>query len=362
MARLDSFLKLVVDQGASDLHFHAGNVPIIRHHGDLIPLPFRSLSGDEASRFVHEIMSPAQQEAFADQGELDFAYTTEGVGRFRVHVFRQSHGVGAVFRVIPSEVPTIDKLQLPAVVRKLATHQNGLVLITGPTGSGKTTTLAAIIHEINATQRRHIITIEDPVEFIHGPLKSVVTQRQVGVHAESFLQAHRSSLRESPDVLVVGEMRDHETVSLALSAAESGVLVFGTLHANSASRAVDRILNVCPDDSREQVRAVLSILLRGVVAQHLSRRATGDGRVAVLEVLLQSYGVSNMIRENKLHQLDAYLRSVDPATTGMQSLDHALAQAVRLGHITAEEALRGANHPDDLRKSIAEFLEEVDAA
>jgi len=234
------------------------------------------------------------------------------------------------------------------------------VLITGPTGSGKTTTLAALIHEINTHYRRHIITIEDPVEFIHTPIKSVVTQRQVGMHAETFLQAHRSSLRESPDVLVVGEMRDHETVSLALSAAESGVLVFGTLHANSAARAVDRILSVCPDESRDQVRAVLSILLRGVVAQHLARHATGEGRVAVLEVLLQSYAVSNMIRENKLHQLDAYLRSVDPVSTGMQSLDQGLARAVRLGHITAEEALRGANHPDELRKHIEEFIEELD--
>ena len=360
MARLDSFLRLVVEQQASDLHFHAGNVPIIRHHGDLIALPFRQLSNDEANRFIHEIMTPEQQETFANEGELDFAYMASGVGRFRVNVFRQSQGVGAVFRVIPSEVPTLDRLHLPSALRKLCNHQNGLVLLTGPTGSGKSTTLAAMIHEVNANHRRHIITIEDPVEFVHTPLKSVVTQRQVGVHAATFHQAHRSALREAPDVLVVGEMRDYETVSLALSAAETGVLVFGTLHANSASKAIDRVLNVCPDESREQVRAVLSVLLRGIVAQHLCKRASGEGRVAVLEVLLQSYAVSNMIRESKLHLLDAYLRSVDPASTGMQSLDQALAQAVRLGHVSAEEALKGANHPDELRKTIAEFIEEID--
>ncbi len=361
MPRMDSFLKLVVEQQASDLHFHAGNLPIIRHHGDLIPLPFRALSADEASRFIHEIMTPEQQEELAAEHELDFAYSAKDIGRFRVNVFRQSHGLGAVFRVIPSEVPSIDRLCLPPSLRKLANHQNGLVLVTGPTGSGKTTTLAAMVNEINQTQRRHIITVEDPVEFVHTPARSVVTQRQVGVHAASFQHAHRSALREAPDVLVVGEMRDYETVSLALSAAETGVLVFGTLHANSAAKAVDRILNVCPDDGRDQVRAVLSVLLRGVVAQHLCKRASGEGRVAVLEILLQSYAVANMIREGKLHQLDAFLRSVDPASTGMQSLDHGLAAAVRQGHITADEALKGANHPDDLRKAIAEYIDDESA-
>ncbi len=359
MARLDSFLRMVVDQRASDLHFHAGNVPIVRHDGELIPLPFRALSPDEASRFIHEILSDEQREAFARDSELDFAYFAEGVGRFRVNVFRQSHGVGAVFRVIPDRVPTIESLSLPAVLRRLSGHQNGLVLVTGPTGSGKTTTLAAMIHEINATQRRHVITIEDPIEVVHAPLKSVVTQRQVGVHAQSFAQAHRSAMREAPDVLVVGEMRDHETVSLALSAAETGVLVFGTLHANSASKAVDRILNVCPDEGREHVRAVLSVLLRGVVAQQLCKRASGEGRVAAVEVLLQSYAVANMIRENKLHQLDGYLRSADPASTGMQSLDQALMFHVRQGMITAEEAARLANNPEEFRRLALELSNEV---
>jgi twitching motility protein PilT len=359
MARLDSFLKLVVEQRASDLHFHAGNVPIIRHDGELIPLPFRALSDHETSRFVHEILSDEQQEVLARDCEIDLAYMAPSIGRFRVNVFRQSHGIGAVFRVIPDTVPSLDGLGLPQVLRRLVAHQNGLVLVTGPTGSGKTTTLAAMIHEINQTQRRHIITIEDPVEFVHAPIKSVVSQRQIGQHAVSFAQAHRSAMREAPDVLVVGEMRDYETVSLALSAAETGVLVFGTLHANSASKAVDRVLSVCPEETRDHVRSVLSVLMRGVVAQQLVRRITGDGRVAALEVLLQSYAVSNMIRENKLHQLDGYLRSCDPTSTGMQSLDAALIRCVRQGLVAAEEALRYATQSDDLRRLMAEMNDEV---
>ena len=362
MARLDSFLRLVVDQQASDLHFHAGTVPLIRHDGDLIPLPFRPLSADESSRFLFEIMTPAQQEDFTRDYEIDFAYVADGIGRFRANVFMQSQGMGAVFRVIPTTVPTINSLLLPASLRKLGQHQNGLVLVTGPTGSGKTTTLAAMIHEINNTQRRHIITIEDPVEFVHAPLKSVVTQRQVGVHASSFHSAHRSALRESPDVLVVGEMRDYETVSLALAAAETGVLVFGTLHANSAAKAIDRIINVCPDETREQVRGVLSVMLRGVIAQHLCKRASAEGRIGVLEIMLQSYAVANMIRENKLHQLDGYLRSADPASTGMQSLDTCLLNYIRQGLGTAQKACKVANHPDEFKRLVAEHSDEVIAS
>src|SRR6185295_250886 len=266
MARLDSFLRLVVEQQASDLHFHAGNVPIIRHDGDLVPLPFRMLSEEETRRFLYEIMTPEQREGFERDQEVDFAYVIEGIGRFRVNAFQQSHGPGAVFRIIPARLPTIDELRLPAVLRKLAFQSHGLVLITGPTGSGKTTTLAAIIHEINNPSKRHVITVEDPIEFVHFPLQSVITQRQVGIHTEAFASALRSALRESPDVLVVGEMRDWEAVGLALSAAETGVLVFGTLHTNSAAKAIDRIIDVAPEEVREQVRGVISVLLKGVIA------------------------------------------------------------------------------------------------
>jgi len=358
VARIDSFLRLVVEQKASDLHFHAGNPPIIRHEGDLIPLPFRSLSEDEASRFLLEMMTPDQRRLLLDERELDFAYSVEGAGRFRVNVFTQSRGIGAVFRVIPQRVPSLDDLAMPPAIRKLAGSSNGLVLVTGPTGSGKTTTLAAILQEINATSRRHIITVEDPIEYIHLPLQSVVTQRQVGLHCESFASALRSALRESPDVLVVGEMRDFETVSLALSAAETGVLVFGTLHTNSAAKAIDRILDVAPDDVREQTRSVLSVLLKGVVAQHLCKRASGEGRVAVQEILLQTYAVANMIRENKIHQIDAYLQSAENAGTGMRSLDSSLLDLVRGRVLAPEVALRLSSSPDVFRKQVAELPEE----
>ena len=359
MPRIDSFLEMVVEQGASDLHFHAGNVPIIRHDGDLIALPFRVLSEIEAKRFVLEIMSPEQRDVFEKKQELDFVYMMEGVGRFRANAFVQSQGIGAVFRVIPPKIPRLAELNLPRAVKKISQLGNGLVLVTGPTGSGKTTTLAAIVNEINATSQRHIITIEDPIEFIHPTIESVVTQRQIGEHAESFAQALRSALRESPDVLVVGEMRDVETVSLALSAAETGVLVFGTLHSNSAAKAIDRILDVLPEESREQMRGVLSVLLRGVIAQQLCKHVSGAGRVAVLEILQQTFAVSNMIRENKLFQLDGYLQTASNDGPDMQSLDQALFQAVRSGIVAAEEAMKFASSPEVLRRLIAELPDDV---
>ena len=235
---------------------------------------------------------------------------------------------------------------------------NGLVLVTGPTGSGKTTTLAAIINEINKSGRKHIITVEDPIEFIHESAQSVITQRQVGLHTESFAGALRSALRESPDVLVVGEMRDLETVTLALAAAETGVLVFGTLHTNSAAKAIDRILDVTPEDSRDQVRGVLSVLLKGVIAQHLCKRASGEGRVAVLEILLHSYAVSNLIRENKIHQIDGYLVSAEHSGSGMQALDSCIFNLVREGVITLEEGLKVATNPDAVRKLAADLPED----
>jgi twitching motility protein PilT len=352
MARLDSFLRLVVEQRASDLHFHAGNVPIVRCGGELLPLAFRSLSEEEAERFIFEVMTPEQVRSFQEDQEVDFAYELPDVGRFRAHAFRQSRGMGAVFRVIPSKLPTLDDLGLPPAVRALTSEANGLVLITGPTGSGKTTTLAAVIHEINLTSQKHIITIEDPIEFLHKPVKSVVTQREVGVHAESFASALRAAHRESPRVIVIGEMRDVETISLALSAAETGALVFATLHTKSASKAVDRIVDVMPEDSREQARSLLSVLLRGVVAQHLCKRASGDGLIAAIELMLQTYAVSHMIRENKVHQLDGYLQTAEQqqSKSGVQTLDGCLLRYLGDGLITLDEAVRAASDPDNLRR------------
>jgi twitching motility protein PilT len=359
VARIDSFLRLVLDQQASDLHFHAGNVPVIRHDGDLVPLPFRTLSDEETRRFVGEIMTDEQKERFERDREVDFAYDVEGLARFRVNVFTQSRGVGAVFRIIPARLPTIDELRLPYALKKLAQQANGLVLITGPTGSGKTTTLAAIVNEINRTSRRHVITIEDPIEFVHQPLQSVITQRQIGKHTESFGAALRSALREAPDVIVVGEMRDYETVQLGLSAAETGVLVFGTLHTNSAAKAVDRVIDVCPEEVHDQVRGILSVLLKGVMAQHLCKRATGEGRVEVTEMLLQTYATANMIRENKTFQLDSFLQSSDHGGSGMRSLDASILDYVKSGVISPEDALKIANYPDILGRAIAELPEDA---
>ncbi len=353
MARVDSFLRLVAEQQASDLHFHAGNVPIIRHDGDLVPLPFRELSAQEARRFLLEVLTVEQKETLEREQQVDFMYEIPGVSRFRANVFAQNQGLGAVFRIIPSRVPTLDDLMLPLAIKKLTELSNGLVLVTGPTGAGKTTTLAAMVHEINLGSQRHIITIEDPVEFVHEPIKSVITQREVGRHAESFAGGLRSALRESPDVIVVGEMRDSETTQLALSAAETGVLVFGTLHTNSAAKAVDRIVDVIPEDVREQARSVLSVVLRGVIAQHLCKKASGEGRVAVAEVLLQSHAISHLMRENKIHQIETYLQSDAGDGSGMQSLDRSLLRAVREGVVAPDEAVKYANYPETFRKQAA---------
>jgi twitching motility protein PilT len=357
VARLDSFLRLVVEQHASDLHFHSGVTPLIRHDGDLVPLNFRALSESDTRRFLLEILTPEQREQFERDREIDFIYELAGAGRFRANMFQQARGIGSVFRIVPNRLPTIEELSLPPVVKKLTQLQNGLVLITGPTGSGKTTTLAALVHEINKTSNRHIITIEDPIEYVHTPIQSVITQRQVGKHVDSFSSALRSSLRESPDVVVAGEMRDLETIQVALQAAETGVLVFGTLHTNSASKAADRIIDVFSEESRDQIRGVVSVMLRGVLAQVLVKRASGEGRMAVLEVMLQTVGISNLIRENKCYQIDAYLQTADPGS-GMQSLDSGLFQSVKDGIIGIEEALRVANFPDVLRRMAAELPED----
>jgi twitching motility protein PilT len=358
MARIDSFLRLVAEQKASDLHFAAGHPPIIRHDGDLMPLPFRSMSEREAERFIHEMLIPQEIESLKAHHELDFVYDLAGVARFRVHVFHQSRGLGAVFRIIPGRPPTLEELSLPAAIRNLIKMSQGLVLVCGPTGSGKTTTLAALVHEINTTQKRHVITIEDPIEYLHAPVAGMVTQRQIGMHTESCAAALRSSLREAPDVLVVGEMRDLETISLALSAAETGVLVFGTLHTSSAAKAVDRIIDAFPDDARDQMRGALSVLLKGVVSQRLVKRATGEGRVAAVEVLLQTVAVSNMIRENKIHQIEAYVQLPDNEASGMISLDASLKRLVREGLIAASSALKIAVDREKFKEFASHLQEE----
>ncbi len=342
-------------QHASDLHFHSGNPPIIRHDGELMPLPFRMLTRDEVRRFIFEILTPEQKEEFERTNELDFIYVIDGVGRFRTNILVHTYGIGAVFRIIPQVLPELGDLMFPRAIRKLTQLQNGLVLVCGPTGCGKTTTLAAMVNEINRTSQRHVITIEDPIEFLHTPVQSTITQRQVGKHTDSFSGALRSALRESPDVIVIGEMRDLETITLALSATETGVLVFGTLHTNSASKAIDRVIDAVGEDGQDQMRAVLSVLLRAVVSQQLCKKANSDGRVAALEILLQNYAVANMIRENKLHQLEGYLQTASSDGSGAQSLDHAILNFVKEGAVTLEEGMRVASYPEQLKALVQEL-------
>ncbi len=352
MARIDSFLQIAVEQGASDLHVRAGHVPVVRHDGDLVEIPFRVMSDVEAGVLIEEIMSDEQRDEFARTRDVDLVYALDGVGRFRVNGFWHHGGPGAVFRIIPPRLPTLDELALPMIVRKLCRLQNGLILVTGPTGSGKSTTLAAMVHEMNSTQQRHILTIEDPIEHTHAPLLSAITQRQVGRHVGSFAGALRSALREAPDVIVLGELRDAETIQLALAAAETGILVLGTLHTSSAARSVNRIIDGMPEANQEEVRGLLAMLLRGVISQMLVRKASSDGRVAVTEILLQTHATASMIRENKGHLLEGFLDSQRPGESEMASRDTTLLRMVREGRITAEDAIALARRRDHVRAQI----------
>ncbi len=338
MPRIDSFLRLVVDQNASDLHLRAGHVPVVRHCGELHRLAFRELSQEEAFRLLDEIITPEQKAALSQAQEIDFAYELGDLARFRAHAFAHASGIGAVFRVIPTKIPTLDELGLPRAIRNLARETKGLVLVTGPTGSGKSTTMAALVREMNETSSRHIITLEDPIEFLHENIQSFVTQRQIGLHAQSFAAAMRSALREAPDVLVVGEMRDLETIGLALSAAETGVLVIATLHTRSTPRAIDRIVDTFDEAVRDQVRSTLSVVLRGAIAQHLCRGRGGESRHAAIEILLHNYAVAHMIRDNKIHHLEGYLQNPEHKETGMQSMTTAVQTLMYQGLITPEEA------------------------
>jgi twitching motility protein PilT len=334
--RIDTFLELVVKQGGSDLHLIAGNPPRLRLHGELIPIKYRELTNHEISGLLAEIMTESTQTILESTGQVDFAYAIVGLSRFRAHVFRHINGLGVVLRTIPEVVKSLDDLHLPAVLRSFTIQQRGLVLVTGPTGSGKSTTLAAFVNELNASRNGHIITIEDPIEFTHPPKRCLVSQREVGFHTTSFVDALRSALREDPDVILVGEMRDVATISLALTAAETGVLVFGTLHTNSAAAAVDRIVNVYPATEQNRVRTMLSTSLIGVVAQQLVRRSDGRGRLAAVEILVNVPAIANMIREGKTEQIPNSIQS--GGLQGMQSLDSALRRLLDAELISAKDA------------------------
>ncbi|RPI48550.1 MAG: type IV pilus twitching motility protein PilT [Betaproteobacteria bacterium] len=340
MHRIDTFLELLVKQDGSDLHLVSGNPPRIRLHGDLIGVKYRDLSAAETIALVSEIMPEPARAAFEEQSSVDFAYAIEGVARFRVNVYRHVNGVGAVLRLIPVAVRTLEQLALPSVLAGFCRQRRGLVLCTGPTGSGKSTTLAACIDHINSMRKGHIVTIEDPIEFVHRNKSSLVSQREVGFDTHSFATALHSALREDPDVILVGEMRDLETISLAVTAAETGILVLGTLHTNGAAATVDRIVNVFPPADQGRIRSMLSTSLLGVVSQQLVRRADGKGRVAALEVLVNNPGVSNILRDGKAEQLATAIQS--GGLQGMQSMDTALRRLMDAKVITGREAYRKA--------------------
>jgi twitching motility protein PilT len=348
MARVDSFLELTVKQRASDLHLMSGEAPRIRLHGELYPVKYRELTITETMELLTEIMAADTRDTFAARCGVDFAYEVAGLSRFRVSVFRHLGGVGAVFRTIPNVIPSLDDLGMPPVLQNLGARKRGLLLVVGATGSGKSTTLAALIHQINLTRKAHIITIEDPVEFVHRRQSSLVSQREVGTHTKSFALALRAILREDPNVVLVGELRDLETVSLAVSAAETGVLVLATLHTNGAAATVDRIVNLFPGSEQSRIRNMLSTSLCGIVSQHLLKRADGKGRVPAVEVLINNAAVGNLVREGKSKQLQTVMQT--GALQGMQTIDQSLQKLLDAKLISGTEAYAKAANKQAFEK------------
>jgi len=334
--RIDEYLREVLARNGSDLHFVAGDPPRIRLFGELQSLREERLDQDKVRDFLYEIMTRRALQRLEEKDGADFAYMIPGVSRFRVNVFRHIGGLGAVFRAIPSKALTLEQLNMPESVRSLCRTNNGLILVTGKTGSGKSTTLAAMIDDINARVKGHILTIEDPIEFVHPRRNCLVSQREVGIHSPGFAEALHSALREDPDVVLVGELRDLETMSIAVTAAEMGILVMGTLHTNGAAATVDRIVNAFPSDKQAHVRTMLSTSLRGVVSQQLIQRSDKRGRVAALEVLINTPAVSNLIRQGKLDQLENTMQS--GAQFGMRTMDSAIQELLDKGLITGRSA------------------------
>ncbi len=340
MSRVDAFLELLIKQNGSDLHLVSGNPPRIRLYGEIHPIKYRELTEDETKDLLFEIMSDRVRTIFEKTGGVDFGYELPGASRFRVNAFRHLDGTGAVFRAIPEQIVTLDELRMPSVLKALSRQRKGLILVSGPTGSGKSTTLAAMIDFINTDRKGHIITIEDPVEHVHKHKGCLISQREVGDHTVGFASALRSALREDPDVILVGEMRDLETISLAVTAAEMGILILATLHTNGAAAAIDRVINVFPPGEEPYIRSMLSTSLCGVISQQLVKTADNRGRLAAVETLINNSAASNIIREGKTEQLETVIQG--GALQGMQSIDMALRRLLDEKLITGEEAYRKA--------------------
>ena len=345
---LSDYLFATIDRSASDLHITAGLPPMVRIHGKVEPLDYPPLTSNVTRDLIYDILSNEQRQRLENEWELDFAYAVPNTARFRVNVYFQRGALGAAFRAIPEEIKSIQELGLPEVVEDLTEKPRGLVLVTGPTGSGKSTSLAAMIDRINETRHEHIMSVEDPIEFLHSHKKCIVNQREVNQDTKSFAQALKHVLRQDPDVILVGEMRDLETISLAITAAETGHLVFGTLHTQDSPQTIDRIIDVFPPYQQHQVRAQLAIALQGIMTQTLIPRKDGQGRVVACEVLVPTPGIRNLIRESKNHQIYSAIQT--GGKFGMQTMDAALVELVRRAVITEAEAERHSNNTDELRR------------
>jgi twitching motility protein PilT len=352
MSSIDTYLQAALEKRASDLHFISGDPVRARIHGELHVLINERLTVDGVKECLYGIMDDTTRRTFEEHESADFAYNIPEVSRFRVNVFQHLNGMGAVFRAIPSQAMTLEQLNMPAVIHDLCKHTQGMILVTGKTGSGKSTTLAAMIDAMNKSLKGHILTIEDPIEFVHKSQGCLISQREVGEHTGSFADALRSALREDPDVILVGEMRDLETISIAVTAAEMGILVMGTLHTNGAGQTVDRIINSFPADKQSHIRTMISTSLRGVVSQQLLPTKSGDGRVAALEVLINTSAVANLIRQGKLDQLETAMQA--GGALGMQTMDSALMKLVEGAEVSGREAYLQANHKSKFERFMTE--------
>ena len=354
MARIDAFLKLGLAQGCSDVHLAVGVPPMLRMHGDLRPIKFRDLSEAELETYLREILTDKQKERLGQGHDLDFSYVGDESGRFRVNVFRKATGIGAVFRYIPGDVPKLDQLQVPPILKKFCDYHQGMVLVTGSTGTGKSTTLAAMIDHLNESRNLNIISLEDPIEFVHPSKQCQVIQREVGTHVTSFADGVRSAMREDPDVILVGELRDAETISMAMTAAETGHLVLGTLHTTGAVKTIDRIIDALPGELREQTKGFLAMSLKAVVTQVLVKTPDGRGRRAILEVLVNNRAIAKLITTDQTHQIPSQIQM--GRDFGMQAMDSALLEAINNKEIDPDDAIRFAND----KKKFTRFVTDTD--